>query len=229
MMKIASMKLNLFTQNKWFKRALWSMAGLLLAWGVAWLAVPRFVKYQVETLASAQLGRAVTVGVVDFKPWSLELSIFDLAMARAAGGADASSQLFIKRFYIDAELQSLVRLAPVLDAVEVDVTPYLGYLPASLPVSLRSALLSADLKVAFEQSPKVAVKLSGTVQATKGELLSVKSSADARSDDRELLGFDLLKLTLTDVRPLERVAHLAAVELNGAHLNVHRNRAGNLT
>jgi uncharacterized protein involved in outer membrane biogenesis len=43
----------------------------------------------------------------------------DLAVARAQGVSDASPQFSVKRFYIDAELQSLVRLAPVVDALEV--------------------------------------------------------------------------------------------------------------
>lgn len=341
-------------QNKWVRRSVWAVGGIVALWGVAWLAVPPIVKSQVEKIASAQLGRNVTLGAVDFKPWSLELTVHDLAVARAAGVADASPQLFIKRFYIDAELQSLGRLGPVLDAIEVDaphlslthlggghydvddilsrfnksadkpdgaplsfalynlalsggtmdftdksvdkthklrelqitvpfvsnlasqrtvlvepklafrlngsrfdssaqgtpfaqtrkseasfkltdldVTPYLGYLPANLPVKLQSALLNADLKVAFEQSPKLAsVKLSGTLQAGKVRVVSAGSSASAsqaaKSEDPELLSFDLLKLTLLDVRPLERVARLAALELSGPRLNVRRNKSGQL-
>lgn len=331
------------------------MVGSVLAlWGVAWLAVPPIVKSQVERIASEQLGRKVTLGAVDFKPWSLELTVYDLAVARADGVADASPQLFVKRFYIDAELQSLVRLAPVLDAIEVDaphlslihlggghydvddilgrlsksagkpggaafrfalynlalsggamdftdksvgkthalrdlqinvpflsnlasqrtvlvepklafrlngsrfdssaqgtpfaetrktdatfkltdldVTPYLGYIPANLPVKLKSAILNADLKVAFEQSPKMAsVKLSGTLQAGKVRVVSSGLNANAsravKSEDPELLGFDLLKLTLLDVRPLERVARLGVVELSGPSLAVHRNKSAQL-
>jgi hypothetical protein len=341
-------------QNKWVRRSVWTVGCIVALWGVAWLAVPPIVKSQVEKIASEQLGRKVTLGAVDFKPWSLELTVHDLAVARAAGVADTSPQLFVKRFYIDAALQSLGRLAPVLDAIEVDaphlslthlggghydvddilsrfnksadkpegaplsfafynlalsggtmdftdqsvgkthelrelqitlpfvsnlasqrtvlvepklafrlngsrfdssaqgtpfaqthkseasfkltdldVTPYLGYLPANLPVKLQSALLNADLKVAFEQSPKLAsVKLSGTLQASKVRVVSAGSSMSAsqtpKLEDPELLSFDLLKLTLLDVRPLERVAHLAALELSGPSLNVHRNKSGQL-
>lgn len=341
-------------QNKWVRRSVWAVGGIVVLWGLAWLAVPPMVKSQVEKIASEQLGRKVTLGAVDFKPWSLELTVHDLAVARAAGVVDASPQLFIKRFYIDAELQSLGRLAPVLDAIEVDaphlslthiggghydvddilgrftksadkpdgaplsfafynlalsagtmdftdksvgkthelrelqitvpfvsnlasqrtvlvepklafrlngshfdssaqgtpfaqtrksdasfkltdldVTPYLGYLPANLPVKVQSAILNADLKVAFEQSPKLAsVKLSGTLQADKVKVVSAGSSASAsqtvKSEDPELLSFDLLKLTLLDVRPLERVARLTALELIGPNLNVHRNKSGQL-
>ena len=317
------------------------MAGVLALWGVAWLAVPSLLKNQLEKEASAQLGRKVTVGAVDFKPWTLELTLKDLAVARAEGATELSPQLAIKRLYIDAELQSLFRLAPVLDAIEVasprlslthlggghydvddilarlsspsdqpasaplgfalynltlfdgalsfmdrrvdkihelsdlqiklpflsnldskrdvvvqpklafvlngsrfdsnaqgtpfaqthktdatfkltdlDVAPYLVYLPASLPVKLTSAVFNADLKLVFEQSPKTQVKLSGLLQAGSVKL----ETRDAKSP--ELLAFDLLKLSLTDVRPLERVAQLAAMELSGASLNVHRTQSG---
>ena len=112
-------------QNKWFKRALRSMAGVLALWVLAWLAVPPILKSQLEKEMTAQLGRRVTLGAVDFKPWSLELTLQDLAVARAAGATETSPQLSIQRIYIDAELQSLVRLAPVLDAIEV-ATPRLS-------------------------------------------------------------------------------------------------------
>ena len=348
------MAINFFQQNKWISRSVWAVGSVLALWGVAWLVVPPIVKSQVEKFAGTQLGRKVTLGEVDFKPWSLELTVHDLAVARADGVADASPQLFVKRFYIDAALQSLVRLAPVFDAIEVeapylslthlgdghydvddilgrlskstgkpdgaalrfalynlalsggamdftdkpvgkthalrdlqidvpflsnlasqrtvlvepklafrlngsrfdssaqgtpfaqtrktdatfkltelDVTSYLGYVPASLPVKLRSAILNADFKVAFEQSPKLAsVKFSGTLQAAKVRLVGAGSKANAsnaaKREDPELLDLDLLKLTLLDVRPLERVAHFGVVELSGPSLSVRRNKSGQL-
>ncbi|MDO9196650.1 DUF748 domain-containing protein [Rhodoferax sp.] len=341
-------------QNKWFKRVARTVGGVLALWAVTWLAVPSIVKNQVEQLATEQLGRRVTLGGVDFKPWSLELTLHDLAMARADGVADPSPQLLVKRFYIDAELQSLVRWAPVVDAIQVeephlrvtrldttgrydvddilarlskpnenpdgaplqfalhnlvlsggamdfadkavgkthqirdlqvnlpflsnlasqrtvlveprlafqlngsrfdssaqgtpfaqthktdaalkisdlDLGPYLGYIPASLPVRLTSAILNAELKLAFEQAPRNVVKLSGTAQAGKVRVVSAGSAPNApqgvTAQGLELLVFDLLKVTLEDVRPLERVARLATVELNGPILSVHRAKSGQL-
>lgn len=335
------MKIDTFKHDKWVLRALWILGGVLVLWGLGWLVLPSLVKSQFETRASAQLGRQVTLGVVDFKPWSLELTLHQLAVARATEVADKSPQLLIKRIYIDAELQSLLRLAPVLDAIEVDapqlsltylggghydvddvltrltqssdkpaaqppsfalhnlvlsggsldftdtevkqvhalrdleirlpflsnlasqrevlvqpklafrlngstfdssaqgtpfaqtrkmdvslkvgaldLTPYLGYLPASLPVKLNSAVLNADLKVAFQQSPALAVKLSGGLQVDQ-----VKLAAPAGTD---WLAFDSLKLDLSDVRPLEKVAQLAVVELTGPRMNVVRSKSGQL-
>ncbi len=92
----------------------------LLCWAAAWV-VPWAVRVQLEQRGSAALGRAVTVGQVDFRPWSLELSLHDLAIASATGTAP---QAEIKRIYIDAAWRSLGRWAPVVDALEVD-TPVL--------------------------------------------------------------------------------------------------------
>lgn len=352
-LKTLDMSFNLLKDSKWARRLIWGIGGVLVLWGLAWLLVPSIVKTQVEKRAGEQLGRKVTLGQIDFQPWSLALTIHDLTVARAAGAVDPSPQFQLKRFYIDAELQSLVRLAPVVDAIEVDgphlsvthlgeghydvddilarlgqpsdkpggsllsfalynlalsggsldfvdqsvgkthavrdlqiklpflsnlasqrtvlvqpqlafrlngsqfdsaaqstpfaqthktdatfkltdldLAPYLGYIPAGLPVKLKSAVLNADLKVSFEQSPKMAVRLSGTVQAGKVRIETAGPSAKGRNaampEAAELLDFDLLKLTLADVRPLERVVHLAALTWSGPRFSVSRNKSGQL-
>jgi hypothetical protein len=101
----------------WKRRIAWTVGSVLVVWAVAWLAVPGLVKSQVEARGSEALGRKLTVGAIDFKPWSLELTINDLAIASADG---ATSQFKVARVYVDAELQSLLRLAPVVDAITVD-------------------------------------------------------------------------------------------------------------
>ena len=116
---------------RWHRRAAWAVGGLLLLWALAYALVPVVLKSQLEKMASQKLGRPVTVGAVDFRPWSLELTLRDLAIAKAGSPAAAAGpenrllspgapQLKIARLYIDAELQSLLRLAPVADAIEVD-------------------------------------------------------------------------------------------------------------
>jgi uncharacterized protein involved in outer membrane biogenesis len=94
-----------------------ALGGLLIFWALAWALVPVIAKSQIEKIASAKLGRAVTVGGIDFKPWSLELAVNDLKIARQDS---PDAQLSIQRVYIDAELESLLRLAPVVDAVALD-------------------------------------------------------------------------------------------------------------
>jgi len=102
---------------RWVRWAAWAVLGVLALWALAWLAVPPLLKRAIEKSATQALGRAVQVGKVDFSPWSLELTLNDLRVAQAGG---AAPQLQVSRIYIDAELQSLLRLAPVVDAVQVD-------------------------------------------------------------------------------------------------------------
>lgn len=103
--------------NKWVRRAVGALVAILVLWAIGWLAVPPLLRSQGQKLASEALGRQVTIGRVEFSPWSLELTVHDLAVATADG---KGSQLAVKRIYIDGELQSLLRLAPVVDALEVD-------------------------------------------------------------------------------------------------------------
>ena len=104
-------------QNKWVRRGIVAVLVLLGLWLMAWLAVPPILKSQLQKIASEKLGRQVTVGRVDFKPWTLELTLNDLRIATADG---KGSQFQIARVYADAELQSVLRLAPVVDAVAID-------------------------------------------------------------------------------------------------------------
>lgn len=98
---------------------MWGLVGLLLLWLVTWLGVPPLLKWQLAQQATAKLGRQVTVERVDFRPWSLEMSIEGLRVANAAGDGDGE-QFSLGRIYVDAELQSLFRLAPVLDALVLE-------------------------------------------------------------------------------------------------------------
>lgn len=104
-------------QNKWVRRGVVTLLVLLVVWAVAWLAVPPIAKSQIQKIASEKLGRQVTVGKIDFKPWTLELAVNDLRIATADG---SEPQVAIRRIYADAELQSILRLAPVIDAVTID-------------------------------------------------------------------------------------------------------------
>lgn len=103
--------------HRWGRRALIAIASLLGLWLVTWLGMPHLLKWQLQKQGTAQLGRTVTVDRVDFRPWSLELTLLGLRVADASGAGD---QFRLKRLYIDAELQSLLRLAPVVDAIAIE-------------------------------------------------------------------------------------------------------------
>lgn len=338
----------------WLRRLIWAVAALMTIWLLAWLGVPPLLKTQLQSRLSDQLGRRVTVGAVDFKPWTLELTVRDLVVARAdaAGGAsaDTSPQATFKRLYADIELQSLLRLAPVVDALtldaltihlthtgeghydvddilakfatqpqektgtplqyalynlvlsdaavtltdaphqqvhrlsqvnlslpflsnldskrdvlvspklsfklngsafdssadatpfaqtrkaqvqlrfkDLDLAPYLNYLPATLPLRLRSAVLEADLKLAFEQEERVSVALTGQIAANRVLIdTTAKLRGQAQSDAGQLLRFDRLAIELVDVQPLKQQVDLGRIELVAPHLSLQRDRAGAL-
>ncbi|KWT84366.1 MULTISPECIES: DUF748 domain-containing protein [unclassified Variovorax] len=144
-MNAASLK-----QNKWVRRAVLAVLVLLVFWVVAWLAVPPIAKSQIQKIASEKLGRQVTVGKIDFKPWTLELALDDLRIATADG---SRPQFAVGRIYADAELQSILRLAPVIDAVTIDA-------PAVLLTH------QADGKYDIDD---ILAKLASAPEAPKGE------------------------------------------------------------
>lgn len=101
----------------WYRRAAWAAGALVLLWALTWAGLPWLLQSQGQTRLSALLGRQVSIGTVEFSPWSLELTVHDFAIAKADGSA---AQLAVDRLYVDAELQSLLRFAPVVDAVRVE-------------------------------------------------------------------------------------------------------------
>ena len=99
-----------------------------------------------------------------------------------------------------------------------DVGPWLGYLPQGLPVRLQSALVSADLSLAFEQRPKLALRLAGDV--------GVADLKVADAEARDLLRAGSVKVRIDDLRPLERTAKLARIDIDAPHVLGVRNAAG---
>jgi hypothetical protein len=102
----------------WVRRIGLAVGALLVLWVALWLAVPPLLKWQAQKQLTAILGRAVTVGAVDFQPWSLELTLHDVTVAGPAAGAPPF--LHVDRLYADGDWRSLFRLAPVIAALEVD-------------------------------------------------------------------------------------------------------------
>lgn len=110
---------------KWLRRIGWVAAGVLGLWAVAWLAVPPLLKSQAQQKLGAMLGREVTFGEVSFSPWSMELTVRDIAIAGAAGTPGESAAtvpplLKVGRVHVNVEMASLWHLAPVIEALEID-------------------------------------------------------------------------------------------------------------
>lgn len=343
----------------WLRRIGWFGIGLLLLWMLAWVAVPPLLKWQLQSRLSEALGRSVTIGDVGFKPWTLELTFGDLAIAgtptavantaaspnSAAPDSKAEPLLRVQRLHVNVSGSSLFRLAPVLEELDidspqlrlthvspghydiddlitrftpkpdpnagpseparfalynvqirnaqlrfddrpvgrvhkvealdlslpfisnlpaqvdvkveprlafklngsafdsgaqatpfaqtrsgtlnwktadVDLGPYLVYLPESLPVRIKRGAVSSDLALQFEVPPNGAPKvvLRGTVGARDLELTDAAGAP--------LLNWQQLKLGLRDVQPFARKLAFDTLRLDGARLFVARDAAGQI-
>src|SRR5471032_2207102 len=105
--------------GKWVRRGAWAVAAVVVLWVVTWLAVPPLVKWQAPGRLSAALGRDVTLGAVDFHPWALEIVLHDLVVGPAPG-ASAPALLRVARVRANVALSSIVRRAPVIEAIDLD-------------------------------------------------------------------------------------------------------------
>ncbi len=102
----------------WLRRFAWGVAALLLLWLVLWLALPALLKWQLPLRASEALGRPVTIGDVSFHPWNLDLTVKEFVIAGLPAGAEPL--LRVGQLHANLSAASLFRLAPVIEALEVD-------------------------------------------------------------------------------------------------------------
>lgn len=93
-----------------------ALFGLL---GYYWL--PGFAKSQVELHLSEFLERPVTVGTIEIKPYTLELSVTGFRIGERADSVDASETfLAFDRLYVDISSESITQRAPVISAILLD-------------------------------------------------------------------------------------------------------------
>lgn len=102
----------------WLRRLAWLVGAVLLLLMVTWLAVPALIKWQLPLRASEALGRQVTLRDAAFHPWNLDLTLNDLAVAGLAGTAEPLLQ--VGTLHTNFSVSSLFRLAPVIEALEID-------------------------------------------------------------------------------------------------------------
>lgn len=337
------MKSDVSIHTKALRRVGLAVGGLMVLWAIAWVALPSLFKSQFEARMTNVLGRQVTVGQVDIKPWSLELKLENVAVSYA-DAIGSTPQLSVKGIYVDMAVQSFFRLAPVMDAIQIDeprlhikhlgngrydvddvlarfsqasdashaqplqfalynlvladgevilndsalgkwhhlkslaiklpflsnfdssrevtvqpqlafvlngaqfdtaaqstpftdsrktqarfklkdldLVPYMRYLPASLPVRLESAVLNADIQLSFEQTKRASISLSGLVSASQVKVAVANPKASLGQD---LLAFESLSVQLTDVRPLERHMQLGHVDWVSPRVALQRNAQG---
>jgi hypothetical protein len=329
---------------KWLKRSAVAAGVVLLLWALAWAAVPPLLKWQLQTRGTELLGRPVTVAAVDFRPWSLNLTLHDLAIGGAAAGA-GTPLLQVAQLRVNVSASSLFRLAPVIERLDIeapkiqlarlseghydiddllekfgqapaadkpaaapakfalynltlrdgqvrfddrpmqrvhvadaihlalpfisdlsadvavhvephlsfhlngapfdsgvqatpfaqtrqaelklsladlDVAPYVAYLPSSLPVRLTRGRVSADLGLQFAQPAAAAprVSLRGTLQ--------VSDLAVAEPSGAPLLEWKHMRLGLADVQPLLRQFAFDSLRIDGAQVHLARDAQGQI-
>lgn len=320
------------------------VALLTLLWSTAWFFVPPLIASQAQKAVAQKLGRSLALGRVTFNPWTLEVSLLDIAIAGAQAGSPP--QLSVKRAYANVSISSLWRLAPVIDRLEVDVpmlrltrlaagrydiddvlerlaaapaaadaaagaaplprfavhnivlrggsaefddrplarvhrvsdlqfgipfvstlsserrvtvephlsfvldgsrfdstaaatpwseagqgearlrfdrvdlAPYLAYLPESLTARPKSGRLSADLRLVFEQRPKLSLRISGSVQADSVALVDQHA--------QPLLEVKNIQVAIDELRPLDRSVRVSRIDVEAPHLLVNRDAAGHI-
>ncbi|HJV59616.1 MAG TPA: DUF748 domain-containing protein [Albitalea sp.] len=112
---------------KWLKRTGTALGILVLSWALAWLAVPALLKWQAEIRGSQLLGRKVSLGDVSFRPWSMELTLGNLTVGRAAAPSSPASSaqageplLHVARVRANLAFWPLLRGVPVVEALDVE-------------------------------------------------------------------------------------------------------------
>jgi uncharacterized protein involved in outer membrane biogenesis len=105
---------------RWQRRLPWILAMLLLLWLLAWFVVPALVKSQIEKQGSALLGRDLRLVGLELSPRKLAITLAGLSIAAAPGSGSTQPQLQVERLYLDLDMRSILRLAPVVEAVEID-------------------------------------------------------------------------------------------------------------
>jgi len=105
---------------------------------------------------------------------------------------------------------------------DLDLAPWLGYLPDSLPLRLRRARLSTDLALRFSQPPQgqPSVALQGR--------LALHDVALTEPGGAPLATWQALGLELRDVQPLLHQVDLGTLRLDGATLQLARDDRGQL-
>jgi hypothetical protein len=99
------------------RKATLIVAAVLIVYGLlGFFAAPPIIRAQLQKHASAALGRQVSVGHVRFDPYTLRLQLDRLQVAGHAGKPPFVS---VDQAVINATWTSLFRLAPVLDALEL--------------------------------------------------------------------------------------------------------------
>ncbi|MBM9888711.1 MULTISPECIES: DUF748 domain-containing protein [Deefgea] len=100
---------------RWTRIVVYSLAAALLFGAVGAWALPAILRPWLAEKASIALKRPVQIGAVDINPYLFQLTLRDVTIDDQYGRF-----LSFKSLLLDAELSSIVRLAPVLRAITLE-------------------------------------------------------------------------------------------------------------
>ncbi|MEO7339031.1 MAG: DUF748 domain-containing protein, partial [Caldimonas sp.] len=102
----------------WLRRFTWTCVALVGLGLFAWLGLPALLMWQLPPRLSAALGRTVTIGNLGFRPWNLDVTVDEVAIAGPPGASLPLLQ--VKRIHANLSASSLFRRAPIVEALELD-------------------------------------------------------------------------------------------------------------
>lgn len=107
--------------SRWRRWTAWALALWAAVWLLGWLGLPPLLRWQMQAQLEQRLERPVAVEAVRFRPWSMEMEVLGLSIGQPITEApdSAGPTLRVQRLYANAELQSLLRWAPVVDALAI--------------------------------------------------------------------------------------------------------------
>ena len=109
-----------------------------------------------------------------------------------------------------------------LTLADLDVRPYLGYLPDSLPVRLAGGALSADVDLAFTQPAK------GSPSVTLKGWIAARDLALNNAAGQPVLAWKQARVGLADVQPLAHKLAFDTIRLDGVQWHLDRDANGDI-
>jgi len=106
-----------FVRKPWFKRgAIAVVAGVALFTLFGFFALPPILRHVAEGQIAEQLGRRASIGRIRVNPFALSVEIRDLTIYEPDGKTPFAG---FARFYVNAQLSSIYRRAPVVKQVSL--------------------------------------------------------------------------------------------------------------
>ncbi len=95
------------------------IGGVVAAFGIIGVfAIPAAARWAIETVATRELGRTVRVEKITANPYTLRVTLKGLAVEGLPG--ETGPLLAVREASVNASITSLLRLAPVLEAVSIE-------------------------------------------------------------------------------------------------------------